>query len=85
MLNEDDFDRIKSGDVLVCRTTTPTWNVVFGTVGAMVAEVGIVVSHVAIVAREFRLPAGVNVRNAPTTLRDGMHVEIDGTRGIMRY
>lgn len=77
----DDFAAVRRGDILVCRATDPAWTSLFGVVSAVVTEVGGVLSHAAIVARELGLPAVLAVPNATTALVDGTMVTVDGTAG----
>ena len=83
--DESEFDRIQPGDVLVCVMTTSAWNVLFGSVGALVTDEGGILSHPAIIAREFGIPAVVGTRRATATIPDGASVEVDGTAGIVRW
>ncbi|MEU8181176.1 PEP/pyruvate-binding domain-containing protein [Micromonospora sp. NPDC049044] len=76
-----DFARVRPGDVLVCRTTDPAWTPLFGVVAAVVTEIGGLLSHAAIVAREQGLPAVLAVPGATTALTDGASVEVDGSTG----
>ncbi|WP_436536058.1 PEP/pyruvate-binding domain-containing protein [Actinoplanes sp. HUAS TT8] len=76
-----DFGRVRSGDILVCRTTDPAWTPLFGVVAAVVTETGGVLSHAAIVAREQGLPAVLAVGEATTTLHEDAMVEVDGSTG----
>jgi pyruvate,water dikinase len=76
--------KLRQGDVMVCEMTLPTWVPLFATVGAIVADSGGVLSHCAIVAREFQLPAVVGTRIGTTTITDGMTVTVDGTKGRVR-
>jgi pyruvate,water dikinase len=80
----NDADRLKPGDVLVARTTMPPWTPLFAVASALVVEVGGILSHPAVTAREYGLPAVLNVRGATTRLHDGQLVEVDGTRGRVR-
>jgi rifampicin phosphotransferase len=80
---EAEFGRLRPGDVLVCRMTTPAWSVLFGTVGALVTDTGGVLSHPAIIAREHRIPAVVATGNATGQLRDGAIVTVDGAAGTV--
>lgn len=66
---------------LVCRATDPAWTPLFEVAAAVVTEVGGVLSHAAIVARELGLPAVLAVATATTALADGMMVSVDGTAG----
>lgn len=74
---------LRPGEVLVCPTTSAAWMMVFQRAGAMVTDTGSILSHTAIVAREFALPAVVATANATSTLHDGDEVIVDGTRGVV--
>ena len=76
-----DFDRIEAGDVLVTRSTSPTYNVVLGRVGGIVTDHGGVLSHAAIVAREFGIPAVVACGNATSVIPDSARVRVDAEDG----
>ena len=76
--------KLQHGDIMVCEMTLPTWVPLFATVGAVVADSGGVLSHCAIVAREFNLPAVVGTRIGTTTIKDGMSLTVDGTKGRVR-
>ncbi|MGE0445360.1 MAG: PEP/pyruvate-binding domain-containing protein, partial [Vicinamibacterales bacterium] len=80
----EELDTLRAGEVLVCPTTQAAWMMVFQRAGAIVAETGSVLSHTAIIAREFGLPAVVAAAQATTRLRDGEEVVVDGTTGIVR-
>ncbi|KRF40112.1 hypothetical protein ASG96_04125 [Terrabacter sp. Soil810] len=77
----DDFDRFRPGDVLVCRATSPAWTPLLARAAAVVTEVGGILSHTAIVAREFGIPAVTGVDDATTALSSGERVIVDGTDG----
>jgi pyruvate,water dikinase len=79
--SEADFGKLEPGDVLVCPTTAPAWVVLFPNVGALVTDAGGVLSHPAIAAREFHIPAVVATGNATDLLTDGRLVTVDGTAG----
>jgi pyruvate,water dikinase len=76
--------KLQQGDIMVCEMTVPTWVPLFATVRAVVADSGGILSHCAIVAREFGLPAVVGTRVGTLTLRDGMTITVDGGRGLVR-
>jgi phosphohistidine swiveling domain-containing protein len=80
----DDFKKMKPGDVLVCRSSNVSWIPLFTIAAAVVTDVGGALSHAAVVAREFGVPAVVGVGVAFERLRDGMIVEVDGDRGTVR-
>jgi len=73
--------RIKQGDVLVTASTTPAFNVVLPLVGAVVTDRGGMLSHAAIVAREYGIPAVVGTREATRKIADGALVLVDGATG----
>ena len=81
--SEADFDRIHPGDVLVCPITAPPWSMLFPNVGALVTDWGSLLSHPAIIAREFHIPAVLATGNATSLLRDGQQVTVDGTAGTV--
>ncbi|MBK7756022.1 MAG: hypothetical protein IPI35_06375 [Deltaproteobacteria bacterium] len=79
----EEAHRLRPGDVLVTTATDPGWTPCFGRRGPG-AGAGSMLSHGAVVAREVRLPAVVNVTNATTLLRDGQRVTVDGRSGEVR-
>jgi rifampicin phosphotransferase len=81
IMDESRFDRLRSGDVVVCPITSPVWSVLFPSVGALVTDTGGVLSHPAIIAREYRVPAVVATGNATALLHDDQIVTVDGTAG----
>ena len=83
IMDESQFDRLQSGEVLVCPITSPAWSVLFPSVGALVTDTGGVLSHPAIIAREFQVPAVVATGNATAVLRDGQLVTVDGSAGTI--
>jgi pyruvate,water dikinase len=83
-LSQDDFGRIRPGDIIVCPSSNPSWVPVFTVAGGLVTNTGGVLSHAAVVAREFGLPAVVGTTDATTRIADGRLVEIDGTAGTVR-
>jgi len=78
----DDFDRFQAGDVLVCRATSPAWTPVLSRAAGVVTQLGGILSHAAIVARELRVPAVTDVPEV-TSLPEGALVAVDGTRGTV--
>ncbi len=79
-----DGARLAAGEVLVAPSTDPGWTPLFLRAAALVMETGGLLSHGAIVAREFGLPAVVNVAGAMRVLRDGAPVTVDGNAGTVR-
>ena len=72
---------IQSGQILVARFTDPGWTPIFPLAAAVVTEIGGVLSHGAIVAREFGIPAVVNVQKATEIIRSGDTLRVDGSNG----
>ena len=84
VMGEHEFDRLQSGDVLVCPITSPVWSVLFSKVGALVTDSGGILSHPAIIAREYGIPAVVATGNGTAVIPDGVRVEVDGSAGTVR-
>jgi phosphohistidine swiveling domain-containing protein len=79
--DETEFHKIQPGDVLVCPITSPVWSILFASVGALVTDTGGILSHSAIIAREYRVPAVVATGNGTELLRDGQIVTVNGSTG----
>ncbi|MGH9523925.1 MAG: PEP-utilizing enzyme [Terriglobales bacterium] len=79
----DEISRLKQGDILVCQITNPTWAPIFQMIVAAVSDIGGSMSHAAIVAREYGLPAVVGTGNATVRIKDGQRIRVDGGRGIV--
>jgi len=79
----DEIDRLRHGDILVCQVTNPTWAPVFQKIAAAVSDIGGSMSHAAIVAREYGLPAVVGTGTATHTIKDGQRIRVDGGRGVV--
>lgn len=71
-------------DVLIARTTDPSWVTTFMTVAGMVLDVGATMSHAAIIARELGIPCVIGTGNGTQVIPDGALVEVDGSRGTVR-
>jgi pyruvate,water dikinase len=76
--------KVKQGDVLVCEMTLPPWTPLFSTACAVVADTGGILSHCAIVAREYRIPCVVGTGTGTIQIKDGMILTVDGSKGIVR-
>lgn len=79
----DDADRLEDGDILVAETTSPPWTPLFGVAGAVVTDAGGPMSHVAIVAREYGIPAVVGTADATKRITDGQRIRVDGSEGTV--
>jgi len=75
---------LQPGEILVARTTDPGWTPLFLIAGGLVLEKGSLLSHGAIVAREFGIPAVVGVNNATKIVGNGKKILVDGDRGIVK-
>jgi pyruvate,water dikinase len=83
VMGEHEFGKIRAGDVVVCPVTSPAWSVVFPSMGALVTDIGGILSHPAIIAREHGIPAVVGAGNATGVLKDGQRVTVDGNMGVV--
>ena len=79
----DEIGRLRHGDILVCQVTNPTWAPVFQKIAAAVSDIGGSMSHAAIVAREYGLPAVVGTGTATQAIKDGQRIRVDGGRGVV--
>ena len=78
-----EFDRIQQGDVLVTTATTEAFNILLPLLGAIVTDSGGLLSHSAIVAREYGIPGVVGTREATDRIADGVMVRVDGDAGAV--
>lgn len=78
-----ELEQVQPGDVLVCPATSPAWSPVFSRVAATVSDVGGVMSHTAIICREYGLPAVVGTGNAVARVKEGQMVRVDGDTGVV--
>jgi pyruvate,water dikinase len=77
-------ERLAPGEILVAETTAPPWTPLFATAAAVVTDTGGVLSHCAVVAREYGIPAVVGTGTATAMIADGQEIEVDGDAGIVR-
>ena len=77
----EEFYKMHQGDILVCHLTDPEWTPLFALAGAVVADTGSALSHAAIVAREYGIPAVLGVGFATTKFKDGDTIKVDGDHG----
>ncbi len=68
----------------MAETTAPPWTPLFATAAAVVTDTGGILSHCAVVAREYRIPAVVGTGTATSLIQDGQILEVDGDEGIVR-
>ncbi len=79
----NDFGDIKEGDILVCPITHPSWSPLFSKIKAAVSDIGGTMSHMAIVAREYGMPAVVGTGQATKRIQSGQRLRVDGDRGVV--
>jgi len=79
----DQIGDVRDGEILVCGSTSPAWAPIFSKIKATVTDVGGVMSHAAIVAREYGLPAVVGTGRATAAIRTGQTIRVDGTEGTV--
>jgi pyruvate,water dikinase len=77
------LDEVQAGEILVCPITAPSWAPVFARIGAAVSDLGGIMSHAAIVSREYGLPAVVGTGFGTKRIRTGQRVRVDGDRGTV--
>lgn len=82
ILNMEDAD-LEDGDILVTSFTDPSWTPLFVSIKGLVTEVGGLMTHGAVIAREYGLPAVVGVENATKLIKDGQRIRVNGTEGYV--
>jgi pyruvate, water dikinase len=83
ILEVDRLGELQPGEILVAPVTSPSWTPVFGTIAAAVSDIGGIMSHAAIVSREYRLPAVVGTGNATSRIKTGDRLRVDGDTGTV--
>ncbi|UGT67524.1 aminotransferase class III-fold pyridoxal phosphate-dependent enzyme [Nocardia gipuzkoensis] len=78
------IDQLREGDILVTRFTDPGWTPALGLVAGVVTEVGGMLSHAAVIGREYGIPAVLNVAGATNAVKSGQRIRIDGSAGVVR-
>ena len=79
----NEIGTVQQGEVLVCSVTAPSWGPVFPKIAAAVSDIGGMMSHAAIVAREYGLPAVVGTGHATKLIKTGDRVRVDGDNGTV--
>jgi len=74
---------LEPGDILVTAYTDPSWTPLFVAVAGLVTEVGGLMTHGAVIAREYGLPAVVGVEHATRLIKDGDRIRVGGTNGVV--
>ncbi len=83
LVDVSQLKEVQPGEIIVCSSTNPMWNPVFGKVKAVVTDVGGTMAHAGIVAREYGLPAVVGTGQATKIIKTGDRIRVDGTAGII--
>jgi pyruvate,water dikinase len=83
VLSVDELSTIQEGEILVCTITSPSWTPVFGKIRAAVSDIGGMMSHAAIVSREYGLPAVVGTGYATKNIKTGQRLRVDGNTGVV--
>jgi pyruvate,water dikinase len=78
------LSELQQGEILVATVTAPSWGPVFGKIVATVTDIGGMMSHAAIVCREYGLPAVTGTGKASTVIKTGMKLRVDGTQGTVK-
>jgi pyruvate,water dikinase len=84
LLSPEEGGRLEAGAILVAPATDPAWTPLFARASGVIVELGGMLSHSGIVAREYGIPCVANVRDATRVLREGDRVHLDGTSGTVR-
>lgn len=81
--NVSELNNVQPGEILVCPSTSPSWGTILGIVNATISDIGGIMSHAAIVCREYGVPAVVGTGNATTRIQTGDNIRVDGSTGIV--
>ena len=77
-------DEVKEEDIVVTKSTDPSWVMVFPLLKGLIVEKGSLLSHSAIISREMNIPAIVGVQGATGLLKTGDYIQFDGSTGIIK-
>jgi len=83
VIHDPQAEKLNPGEILVAPFTDPGWTPLFINAGGLIMEVGGIMTHGSVVAREYGIPAIVGVREATEKLQSGQRVRIDGNRGVI--
>ena len=84
VLSASELSRVQRGEILVAPATDPAWTPVFARIAGLIVERGGVLSHSAVVAREYRVPAVAGIAGIVDAIRDGDVIEVDGNAGMVK-
>ena len=80
----DEFDQVMPGDIMVCQMTNPAWTPLFAVIAGIVTDAGGVVSHPAVMAREFGIPAVIGTSIATLKIKTGDRIRVNGSEGLVQ-
>jgi pyruvate,water dikinase len=83
ILSPADFEKMVPGTILVCPATTPAWTPLFAQAKGLVTDIGGILAHGAIVAREYGIPAVLGTRDATKRIVSGQQITVDGDKGTV--
>jgi pyruvate, water dikinase len=83
ILSPSDLREVQNDEILVCPITAPSWGPVFGTIKAAVSDIGGIMSHAAIVSREYGLPAVVGTGRGTKVIKTGDSIRVNGNTGVV--
>ncbi len=83
VMSEAQFDSLQVGEILVCQMTNPAWQVLYGKIIAVVTDAGGTVSHPAVLAREYGIPAVVGTSGGTVRIKTGDRLRVDGSSGVV--
>ena len=83
IMTPNDFDKMKPGSILVCPLTTPAWTQLFPHATGLVTDIGSILAHGSIVAREYGIPAVLGIGDATRRVKSGQTITVDGDRGTV--
>jgi pyruvate,water dikinase len=84
IMSLNDGHRLEPGDILICPSTAPPWTPLFAIAAAVVTDSGGMLSHSAIVAREYAIPCVVGTQVGTRKILDGATITVDGAQGLVR-
>lgn len=82
-MSPNEFDKMKPGSILVCPLTTPAWTQLFPHAIGLVTDIGSILAHGSIVAREYGIPAVLGTGNCTQLIKSGDRISLNGDKGIV--
>ena len=83
VLSPNDFETMQPDTILICATTTPAWTPLFAQASGLVTDIGGILAHGSIVAREYGIPAVMGTGNATQRIVSGQRITVDGDAGTV--